>query len=95
MWDQGVCDPTKASACLIYDPTKLRVRQVLNRLIFLRVRIIKLFRMHLTYVFIRLVSMLNDAYVCYHAKDLILTDEDESQAEHEVIKENIPMNLIE
>jgi hypothetical protein len=51
-------------------------------------------RMHMTYAFIRLISTFNDLFVFYHAKDLVLMDEDKIHAEDELVKENIQMNTI-
>jgi hypothetical protein len=51
--------------------------------------------MHLTYACIRAISTLNDLFVFYHAKGLTLMDEeDEKNAEGEVVKETIQMNAI-
>lgn len=50
--------------------------------------------MHMTYAFIRLISTFNDLFVFYHAKDLVLMDEDKIHAEDELVKENIQMNTI-
>lgn len=36
------------------------------------------FRMHFTYAAVRLVSMLTDIYVWYHAKDLNILEEEKS-----------------
>uniref|UniRef100_A0A1I7WM68 Uncharacterized protein n=1 Tax=Heterorhabditis bacteriophora TaxID=37862 RepID=A0A1I7WM68_HETBA len=52
------------------------------------------FRMHLLYTIIRLVSMLTDIYVCYHAKGLNILEEEQDEVIKDVRKGSIRLNSL-